>query len=107
MHILSDIRRPLPPVALLHKPNRFVYAYNTAPHESLGGISPYEVYHGVAARNPFDTAVCSLATDAELPGGPLDDPAVFAAAVKIKTPAAAFTRLTKLLKMGGCYRATP
>jgi hypothetical protein len=30
---------------------RIAFAYNTAPHQSLGGISPYELYHGIAARD--------------------------------------------------------
>lgn len=32
---------------------RIVFAYNTAPHESLGGISPYELSFGTSARDTF------------------------------------------------------
>ena len=73
--------------------SRICYAYNTAIHEALGGISPYEIFFGVAARNPFATAVYSRHIDAELPTANLNDPAEFAAAVKIS--AAAFTRLAR------------
>ena len=73
---------------------RIVYAYNIAPHESLGGISPYEMYHGVAARDPFSTAVHALALDAQLPAEDLDNPTAFAAVIRTST--AAFCRLAQV-----------
>jgi len=73
--------------------SRICYAYNTAIHESLGGISPYEIFFGVTARNPFATAVYLRNIDDELPAADLNNPAAFAEAVKIS--AAAFTRLAR------------
>ena len=70
--------------------SRIVHAYNTAPHSSLGGISPFEIMHGVPARSPFDVAVQSAMLDAELPSANLDDPQEFASA--IRTSVAAFIR---------------
>ena len=70
---------------------RICFAYNTAAHESLGNISPFELYHGVAARNPLTAELHARAIDDELPTVDLDDPAAFATAVR--TSAAAFTRL--------------
>jgi transposase InsO family protein len=33
--------------------SRITFAYNTAIHDSLGGPSPFEVYHGTPANNPL------------------------------------------------------
>ena len=73
--------------------SRIVFAYNTAAHESIGTASPYEVYHGVPARNPFTAELHNRAIDAELPAVDLASPADFAAAVK--TSVAAFVRLAQ------------
>jgi hypothetical protein len=73
---------------------RIVHAYNVAPHEGLGGISPCEMHHGVAARDPFSTAARALALDAQLPAADLDDPTAFAAVIRTST--AAFCRLAKV-----------
>ena len=66
-----------------------MHAYNTAPHTSLGGISPFEIMHGVPARSPFDNAVQAAVLDAEIPSADLADPQAFADA--IRTSVAAFT----------------
>ena len=71
--------------------SRITYAYNTAPHESLGGISPFEIYHGVPARNPFVAALLTQDLDAELATADLTDPQQFADAVRTSTTA--FTNL--------------
>ena len=72
---------------------RITFAYNTAPHDSLGGVSPYEVYHGVPARNPFTAATSARALDDELPAADLASPADFATAVR--TSVTAFTLLAR------------
>ena len=69
--------------------SRICFAYNTAPHSSLGNVSPFEVYHGVPARNPFAPSIPPPNVDLPLPQQDLTDPAGFAAAVK--NSAAAFT----------------
>jgi transposase InsO family protein len=69
--------------------SRIVYAYNSAPHTSLGGISPFEIMHGVPARNPFDVAVQAAILDAVLPTADLADPQSFADTIKVSV--AAFT----------------
>ncbi len=33
--------------------SRIVFAYNTASHQSIGGISPFEMYYGMPARDTF------------------------------------------------------
>jgi hypothetical protein len=66
---------------------RITFAYNTAPHDSLGGVSPYEVYHGVPARNPFTAATSARALDDELPAADLASPADFATAVRASVTA--------------------
>jgi hypothetical protein len=73
--------------------SRIVFAYNTAVHESIGTASPYEVYHGVPARNPFTTELHNRSIDDELPAVDLASPADFAAAVQ--TSVAAFVRLAQ------------
>ena len=73
--------------------SRITYAYNTAPHESLGGVSPFEIYHGVPARDPFVSALAVTDMDAELATADLDNPQQFADAVR--TSATAFTTLAR------------
>ena len=70
---------------------RICYAYNSTAHESLGGSSPYEIFHGVAARNPFTSAASTRALEDQLPDFDSSDPGEFADAVR--TSAAAFARL--------------
>jgi transposase InsO family protein len=76
--------------------SRIVFAYNTAPHQSLGGISPYELYYGVPARDTF-SRVLNLHTDI-LPQSPddtgdIENARLFALAVKTST--AAFVNLAQ------------
>ena len=89
MRILSDDQYRRWPTFV----SRIVFAYNSAIHESLGGISPYEVYHGVPARNAFTAAAPTRALEDELPDFDSTDPAQYAEAVKVST--AAFTRLAQ------------
>ena len=63
--------------------SRICFAYNTAPHSSLGNVSPFEVYHGVPARNPFAPSIPPPNIDLPLPQQDLTDPAGFATAVKM------------------------
>ena len=73
--------------------SRIVFAYNTAVHESIGAVSPYEVYHGVPARNPFTAELHRRGIEDELPALDLSSPDDFATAVK--TSVAAFVRLAQ------------
>jgi hypothetical protein len=72
---------------------RITLASKTAPRESLGGASPYEVCRGVPARNPFTAATSARALDDELPAADLASPADFATAVR--TSVTAFTLLAR------------
>jgi hypothetical protein len=73
--------------------SRICWAYNTAAHSSLGGISPYEIYHGVPARDSMTSALHSRALDDELEPDDLNDPTAFANAVKTST--SAFVQLAR------------
>ena len=73
--------------------SRICWAYNSASHSSLGGVSPFEVYYGVPARDSMTTPLNLRALDDELPNEDLEDPEVFANAVKIST--AAFVHLAR------------
>jgi hypothetical protein len=73
--------------------SRICYAYNSAIHDSLGGVSPYEMFFGVPARNPFEIELQTRAIEAELPDADLENPAEFAAAIKVSVTA--FTRLAR------------
>ena len=73
--------------------SRIAYAYNTAAHSSLGGTSPFEVYHGVPARDFMTSPLDHRANDDELDDVDLTDPTKFAHAVK--TSVAAFCRLAQ------------
>ena len=72
---------------------RVAFAYNTAAHSSLGDVSPFEIFHGIPARNPFTTPAIDTPLDTPLPEVDLDDVKAFARAVKVS--AAAFTSLAK------------
>jgi transposase InsO family protein len=69
---------------------RITFAYNTAPHQSLGGISPYELYHGIAARDTF-SAILNESTEhlTQLPdeAGDMENARLFALAVRTSTTA--------------------
>jgi hypothetical protein len=43
--------------------SRIVFAYNTVPHELLGGISPYELYYGAPARDVFSSILYLVSKD--------------------------------------------
>jgi transposase InsO family protein len=73
--------------------SRICYAYNSAAHSSLGGISPFEMYYGVPARDSISSGLYERALDDELMNVDLEDPAAFAIAVKTSTTA--FSRLAK------------
>jgi hypothetical protein len=87
MRILTDAQYRIWPTFAA----RICHAYNSASHESLGGSSPFEIFHGVPARTAFTSVAPALALEAELPDLDTSDPASFAEAVA--TSAAAFTRL--------------
>jgi hypothetical protein len=72
---------------------RICFAYNTAPHSALGNVSPFEIYHGVPARNPFAPAIPPANVDAAMPPVDLNDPAAYATAVA--TSVSAFTSMAR------------
>ncbi len=70
---------------------RIVFAYNTAPHQSLGGISPYELTYGTTARDTF-SSILTESTETlpeQLPDddGDMENARLFALAVKTSTMA--------------------
>ncbi len=69
---------------------RIAFAYNTAPHQSLGGISPYELYHDIAARDTL-SAILNESTEhlVQLPdeAGDIENARLFAIAVRTSTTA--------------------
>jgi hypothetical protein len=70
--------------------SRIVFAYNTAPHQSLGGTSPFELKHGVAARDTFSkvlTDQTELLPQIADESGDIENARLFAAAVKTSTTA--------------------
>jgi hypothetical protein len=70
------------------------FAYNTAPHSAIGNVSPFEIYHGVPARNPFAPLIPAARVDDQLPDHDLADPAAHATAVA--TSVSAFTTMAKV-----------
>jgi hypothetical protein len=70
--------------------SRIAFAYNTASHQSIGGISPFQIDHGVPARDTFSKV---LTTDQDpISSLPIEendcsDVKVFALAVKTSTTA--------------------
>ncbi len=71
---------------------RIAFAYNSAPHEGIASVTPFEVYHGAPARNTLASALADhpapLSEDEELAL-----PAQFAEAVAVSTRA--FTALAR------------
>ena len=67
--------------------SRICWAYNTAAHSSIGGISPFEVYFEVPARDSLTIDLNQRAIDDLLPEIDLDDPTEFAIAVRTSTSA--------------------
>jgi transposase InsO family protein len=63
--------------------SRICFAFNSAGHDSIAGVTPFQVYHGAPARNPFSTLL--------LEGQVVDEdrelqlPAEFADAVAVST----------------------
>ena len=72
---------------------RIAFCYNTAVHSSLGDASPFEIFYGVPATNPYSTGPTLADLPAELPDVSLDDIKSFARAVQRST--AAFALLAK------------
>ena len=70
---------------------RILFAYNTAPHQSLGMVSPFELYFGTTARLGFSAILDAESVDhLSQPPDEEDDIAqvrLFAAAVKTSTTA--------------------
>ena len=76
--------------------SRIVFAYNTASHQSIGGISPYEIDHGVPARDVFSQFLTAPMDDLQqLPteDGDIENARLFALAVRTSTTA--FVQLAK------------
>ncbi len=76
--------------------SRIDFAYNTAPHQSIGGISPLEIYFGVPARDTFSrilTAQTELLPQLPNDDGDMETARLFALAVKTSTTA--FIQLAK------------
>jgi hypothetical protein len=70
--------------------SRITFAYNTAPHQSLGGTSPFELKHGVPARDTFSrvlTDQTDLLPQIADETGDIDNARLFAAAVETSTTA--------------------
>jgi hypothetical protein len=69
---------------------RIAFAYNTAPHQSIGAISPYEIYCGVPARDTFSkilTDQTDLLPQLPTDDGDMENARLFALAVKTSTTA--------------------
>jgi hypothetical protein len=87
MRILSDEHyRQWPSFA-----SRIAFAYNSAAHEAIASITPFEVHHGAPARNPFAASLPSTITLGE--SEELALPAQFAQAVALSTNA--FSQVAK------------
>ncbi len=76
--------------------SRIVFAYNTAQHQSLGGVSPFEIYYGMPARDTFSrilTDHTDLLPQSPTEEGDVENARLFAIAVKTSTMA--FIQLAK------------
>ncbi len=71
--------------------SRIAFAYNTACHDSIGAVSPFEIQHGAPARNPLLTPL--LDTPEMDEQKELCLPKEFAAAVAVSTRA--FSQLAR------------
>jgi transposase InsO family protein len=90
MRMLSDAQYTVWPTFRA----RIVFAYNTAPHQSIGGASPYEIYFGVPARDTFSKIlVDSTETLPQQPNADGDEENARLFAAAIKTSTAAFIQL--------------
>jgi transposase InsO family protein len=72
--------------------SRITFAYITAAHEGIGGVTPFEVYHGAPARNPLTASLLENETEVD-EDKELCLPEDFAAAVAVSTKV--FTQLAK------------
>ncbi len=63
--------------------SRITFAYITAPHDSTGGFTPFEVFHGVPSRPPF--AIMDGDEERVDEDKELQLPALFAKAVAVST----------------------
>jgi hypothetical protein len=93
MRLLTDEQYAVWPTFIA----RIAFAYNTAPHSSLGQASPYELYYGTPARDVFSAILDSTSNatlvQALIEEGDLVNAQLFASAVKTST--AAFIQLAK------------
>ncbi len=71
--------------------SRIAFAYNASPHEGIGFVSPFEVYHGTPSRNTLGATLGEASTLTE--SEELALPAQFAEAVALST--SVFTQLAK------------
>jgi hypothetical protein len=74
--------------------SRICFSYNAAPHSAIGNVSPFQIYHGVPARNPFAPLIPPARVDDKLPDYDLADPAAHATAVA--TSVSAFTTMARV-----------
>ena len=74
--------------------SRICFSYNAAPHSAIGNASPFQICHGVPARNPFAPLIPPARVDDELPDYDLADPAACATAVA--TSVSAFTTMARV-----------
>jgi transposase InsO family protein len=72
--------------------SRIAFAYVTAAHEGIGGVTPFKIYHGAPARNPLTASLLEHETDID-EDKELCLPEDFATAVAVSTKA--FTQLAK------------
>jgi hypothetical protein len=76
--------------------SRIVFAYNTTPHQSLGGISPYGIDYGTPVRDTF-SKVLTDQTDfmSQLPNEEGDSENARLFALVVETSTTAFIQLAK------------
>ena len=76
--------------------SRIVFAYNTASHQSLGGISPFEMYYGMPARDTFSRILNDSTEQLEqLPNDEGDIQNAHLFAIAVRTSTTAFVQLAK------------
>jgi hypothetical protein len=64
---------------------RIVFTHNSATHDEIGPINPFEVHHGAPARNTLASALADRPPPPLSEGEELALPAQFAAAVAVST----------------------
>jgi hypothetical protein len=83
--LLDDLYRQWPRFV-----SRISFAYNTAPHQSIGDISPFEIYFGMPARDTFSrilTEQTELLQQLPTEEGDMENARLFALDVKTSTTA--------------------